>query len=262
MEQVTIRFDNGAEYEEFMGRWSRLAGDEFLRWLAPARGWRWADVGCGNGAFTEMLAERCAPASLHGIDPSAGQLEFARTRPALAATRFHEGVATALPWDDAAFDAAVMALVIFFVPDPVRGVAEMARVVRPGGSVSAYAWDLLGGGFPYAALNQEMDAAGLAPVWPPSAAAANLEALRSLWTGAGLVDIETRVITVQRTFADFDTYWAIARTGPVVAPRLAMLTPEGLAGVRARLATRAQPDAAGRVTFTGRANAVKGRVPG
>ena len=57
-----IRFEDGAAYEEFMGKWSRLAGDAFLRWLDPAPGWRWVDVGCGNGAFTEMLVERCAPA--------------------------------------------------------------------------------------------------------------------------------------------------------------------------------------------------------
>ena len=42
-----------------------------------------------------------------------------------------------------------MPLVIFFVPDPAKGVAEMARVVRPGGIVAAYAWDMAGGGFPY-----------------------------------------------------------------------------------------------------------------
>ena len=37
---------------------------------------------------------------------------------------------------------------IFFVPDPTKGVAEMARVVRPGGTVAAYAWDIEGGGAP------------------------------------------------------------------------------------------------------------------
>ena len=65
-----IRFDDGAAYERYMGKWSQLAGEAFLDWLAPAPGLRWLDVGCGNGAFTEMLAERCAPASVKGIDPS------------------------------------------------------------------------------------------------------------------------------------------------------------------------------------------------
>ena len=65
-----IRFDDGAAYERYMGEWSRLAGETFLDWLAPKPGLRWLDVGCGNGAFTEMLVGRCAPASVQGVDPS------------------------------------------------------------------------------------------------------------------------------------------------------------------------------------------------
>ena len=64
-----IRFTNGAAYERYMGTWSQLAGETFLDWLAPEPGLRWLDVGCGNGAFTEMLVERCAPLSVQGIDP-------------------------------------------------------------------------------------------------------------------------------------------------------------------------------------------------
>ena len=78
MSAIQIRFDNGAAYEDYMGKWSQLAGARFIDWLAPATGARWLDVGCGNGAFTEMLATRCAPAALHGIDPSVEQLAFAR----------------------------------------------------------------------------------------------------------------------------------------------------------------------------------------
>ena len=78
-----IRFDDGAAYERFMGKWSQLASETFLDWLAPEPGLRWLDVGCGNGAFTEMLVERCAPVSVQGIDPCEAQLAFARTRPAV-----------------------------------------------------------------------------------------------------------------------------------------------------------------------------------
>ena len=128
-----IRFTNGAAYERYMGVWSRLAGETFLAWLAPATRLRWLDVGCGNGAFTEMLFERCAPASAEGIDPSGEQLAFARERLASQAAAFRSGDAMALPYGQDSFDAAVMPLVIFFVPEPSRGVAEMARVVHPGG---------------------------------------------------------------------------------------------------------------------------------
>ena len=80
-------------------------------------------------------------------------------------------IAMALPFADASFDIATMALVIFFVPDPPKGVAEMNRVVRPGGIVASYGWELLDGGFPYAALQEEMQAIGLQPMMPPSAEA-------------------------------------------------------------------------------------------
>jgi ubiquinone/menaquinone biosynthesis C-methylase UbiE len=133
MTDPQIRFDDGAAYERIMGIWSQLAGEQFLDWLAPAGGQRWIDVGCGNGAFTELIVQRCAPAGVDGVDPSDGQLAFARTRPASRIAKFRQGDAMTLPYDDKSFDVAVMALVIFFVPDPTKGVAEMVRVVRPGG---------------------------------------------------------------------------------------------------------------------------------
>jgi SAM-dependent methyltransferase len=255
-----IRFDDGAAYEEFMGVWSQLAGDTFLTWLAPSAGARWVDVGCGNGAFTEMLVERCAPRHVCGIDPSQAQLDFARTRLPGASASFQVGDAMALPFPDEAFDAAVMALVIFFVPEPESGVAEMARVVRPGGSVSAYAWDILGGGFPFAALQEEMAALGSPAVWPPSVEAARLDAMQALWKGAGLVDIETREIAVQRSFSDFETWWRIAQSGPRVAPRIAAMTADDVATLRDRLRARLPVGADRRITYAASANAVKGRV--
>ena len=79
MAERQIRFDDGAAYERMMGNWSRLAGNIFLDWLAPRSGLRWIDIGCGNGAFTELLIERCAPAEVQGIDPSEGAARL-RTR--------------------------------------------------------------------------------------------------------------------------------------------------------------------------------------
>ncbi len=262
MDETQIRFDDGAAYEDFMGVWSRLAGDAFLRWLVPPAGWRWLDVGCGNGAFTEMLVQRCAPADVHGIDPSEGQLGFARTRPATRSATFQRGDAMALPYADARFDAAVMALVIFFVPDPVKGVAEMARVVRPGGSVSAYSWDMFGGGFPYAAILEEMAALGTPFLLPPSAEASRIDATRGLWAGAGLVAVETHEISVERTFEDFDAFWRIARTGPRIAPSLATMAPGQPDLLRERVRARLSPDADGRITYRARAHAIRGTVPG
>jgi SAM-dependent methyltransferase len=244
-----------------MGKWSQLAGEVFLKWLAPAAQLRWCDVGCGNGAFTEMLVERSAPTTVQGIDPSPEQIDFARQRLASDTVRFDIGDAMALPYADDAFDAAVMALVIFFVPDPARSIAEMARVVVPGGSVSAYAWDILGGGFPFDALQEEMSRFGPAPIWPPSVEASRIDAMRALWSGAGLEQIETTVIAVERTFTDFEAFWQIALTGPRLAPRLEAMSPDDLALLRERMRLRLGADADGRLTCSARAIAIKGRRP-
>ena len=255
-----IRFEDGAAYERYMGKWSQLAGDTFLVWLDPKPGVRWLDVGCGNGAFTEMIVERCAPASVHGIDPSEGQLAYARSRPALRDAQLHQGDAMALPFPDDAFDVAVMPLVIFFVSDPAKGVAEMARVVCAGGVVAAYAWDMAGGAFPYAVLLEELRELGVDVPVPPSNDASRLEAMRELWAGAGLDAIDTCVITVQRTFADFDDYWATIHGSPSASSRLAAMTSEQHALLESRLRVRLPADASGRITYSARANAVKGRV--
>lgn len=256
-----IRFEDGAAYERYMGKWSRLAGDTFLDWLDPKPGLRWLDVGCGNGAFTEMLAERCAPASVHGIDPSEAQLAYARARPALQNAQFQQGDAMTLPFPNEAFDAAVMPLVIFFVPGPARGVAEMARVVCAGGLVAAYAWDMVGSGFPYVVLLDELRGLGVEVPVPPSNDASRLEVLRDLWAGAGLEAIQTRVITVQRTFPDFEDYWTTIHGSPSASSRLANMSSGDRAFLESRLRARLPADAAGRINYSARANAVRGRVP-
>ena len=260
MAEHHIRFDDGAAYERAMGRWSQLAGAIFLDWLAPPAGLRWLDVGCGNGAFTELLVERCAPTMVYGIDPSEGQLAFARTRAAARVAHFRQGDAIAPPFPDDTFDVAVMALVIFFVPDPVQGVAEMVRVVCPGGTVAAYAWDLLGGGLPWDAVQVEMRALGVTPLLPPSVGASQRDAMQDLWMGAGLEAVETREITVQRTFADFDDLWTTIQLVASLGPTIAAMAADDVERLKTRLRARLPADATGRITYSARANAVKGRV--
>ena len=254
------RFQDGAAYERMMGVWSRLAGEVFLDWLAPRPGLRWIDVGCGSGAFTELLFERCAAADVQGVDPSDGQLRFARTRAGARKATFRQGDAMALPFADDSFDAAAMALVLFFVPNPAKGVAEMTRVVRPGGLISSYSWDMLGGGFPMEPILVELRAMGVTHPPPPSAAASRMEALRELWMGAGLDAIETREITVQRTFTDFDEFWT-ASMGSNIGRTVAGMNVGDAERLKARVRSQQLTDAVGHITFSARANAIKGRVP-
>jgi ubiquinone/menaquinone biosynthesis C-methylase UbiE len=254
----SIQFNDGAAYERFMGKWSALAGVTFLDWLAPQAGLRWLDVGCGNGAFTELLIDRCNPSSVVGVDPSEGQLAHARQRFPSGTVEFHQGDAMALPFADAGFDTAVMPLVIFFVPQPELGVAEMARVVRPGGVVAAYAWDMAGGGFPYAVLLKEMRARDLFVPEPPSADASRLDRLRELWAGARLEQVETRSIAVERTFADFNDYWETVLGSPSAGKTLAGLSPAALQDLKSAIRDQLTSDASGRIICSATANAVRG----
>jgi SAM-dependent methyltransferase len=261
MVEQKIVFNDGEAYEQSMGVWSRLAGEVFLDWLAPPPDLRWIDVGCGSGAFTALLVQRCAPAEALGIDPSEAQLAFARARPTGRAAEFLQGDAMALPVASDRFDAAVMALVIFFVPDPAKGVAEMARVVRPGGIVASYAWDILGGGFPFHPVGAEMRAMGFTPPLPPNVGASRIEALHDLWTGAGIETVETREITVQRTFANFEDVWTTTTKAASLSATLASMTPDDVGQLKARVRARLPANATGRIAYSARANAVKGRIP-
>lgn len=257
----TIDFKNGADYDLYMGKWSRLVGHIFLEWLHLRPRLRWLDVGCGSGAFTEIIVERCAPVSVQGIDPSEEQLAFARKRSPLKVAEFRQANAIALPFQDNAFDVAVMPLVIPFVLDPAKGVEEMARVVCPEGTIAAYIWDMFGGGFPYEALQGEMRAMGVPVPVPPSNAVAKIDALRELWVGAGLKNVATREINVKRTFADFDDYWTTILGGPSVGPGLAAMGSKDLGVLQARMRARTLSDGAGRITLSARAIAVKGERP-
>ncbi len=147
-----------------------------------------------------------------------------------------------------------MALAIFFIPDPAKGVAEMMRVVCPGGTIATYVWDTFGGGFPLEPIQAEMRAMGLTPILPPSAGASRMETLRALWTEAGLEAVETREITVQRTFSDFDDFWATSLLAASIRPIVSAMASNDFELLKTRVRARLPADA------TGRANAVKGRV--
>jgi SAM-dependent methyltransferase len=261
MADDTIRFDDGASYELMMGRWSMLVGERFLDWIKVPNGARWLDIGCGNGAFTELIVARCGPSDVQAFDPSAGQLAYARNRlPPGAPVTWIESDAMRLPVADAQADAAVMALVLFFVPEPAAGVEEMCRAVRSGGVVAAYHWDILGGGFPLADIGAEMLKLGTPPRMPPSVEASTIEASTALWQQAGLEQVRTCQITVQRRFDSFDEYWNSAATSNTLRPMFDALPADRRELLEANVRHRLQ-SGDGALTLSARANAVSGIKP-
>jgi SAM-dependent methyltransferase len=260
--EPAILFSDGKAYERLMGRWSKLAGAQFLDWLDAPKNLRWIDIGCGNGAFTEVLIARGSPASVTGIDPSDGQLAYARTRPGTKTAQFQLADGQALPFGDNSFEAASMALVISFIPDPPKAAREMARVVKPGGTVATYMWDFLGGGFPLAPVAAAMKSLGLAPGARPNVEASRLDDMRAIWEQAGLTAIETQVIRIEVAYSDFTDFWESnsAPVGPA-GTAIAALSPQAREQLKGRLREQLPIGADGRIAYEAFANAVKGRVP-
>lgn len=261
-EQPQSMFSDGAAYERLMGRWSKKAGETFIAWLRAGNGLRWLDVGCGNGAFTEEIVNRCAPAAVTGIDPSEGQIAYARTRPGTRSVEFHVGDSQALPFADGSFDMATMALVIAFVPDPAKGVAELARAILPGGMAAAYMWDLPALGVPLGPIYKTLRDMGMSPPQPPSAESSRLDAMQDLWRGAGLESVETTIIRVTVHFDNFDDFWHSNTLPAGPHSKFVNALPDASRDeLRRRLREDLPTAADGSISYESVANAVKGRKP-
>ncbi len=236
---VTDTWSDGARYERYVGRWSRLVARELLAWLAPAPGQRWLDVGCGAGAITQTILSLAEPRAVIGVDRSEGFIAHARAATPDRRASFMLGDAQALPVESGAYDVVVSGLVLNFVPDPARAVAEMARAARPEGTVAVYVWDYAGQMqfmrfFWDAAIAvdpkaRDLDEGPRFPVCHP-------EALEGLFSAAGLRDVTTRPIDIPTVFRDFDDYWSPFLGGQGSAPSyLASLDEEPRAAIRERL---------------------------
>src|SRR6185436_17963902 len=104
MTETRVAFDDGDAYDRYMCRWSRAVGEKFLAWLDPPPQRRWLDVGCGTGAFTELVLAQAAPAQIVGIDPSPAQVEHAKRKVTAPQVEFRVGGASDLPFGNGEFD--------------------------------------------------------------------------------------------------------------------------------------------------------------
>jgi len=252
-----MSFDvSGNAYDRFMGRYSRELAPAFADLARVEAGQRVLDVGCGSGVLTEELAGRLGADHVAGADPSP-LLEACADR--VPGADLKRAGAEQLPWPDDSFDAALAQLVVHFMDDVEGGIAEMARVTRPGGVVAACTWDFSGGmkllGTFWAS------AKALDPGAESESSAFDGARLEALWRGAGLGDVHVDALVVSSRYEDFDELWDtfLLGVGPA-GQHLAAQPPERQSAIRAEYFSRLS-EPAGPFDLDARAWAVRGRVP-
>lgn len=251
----------GASYEPYIGRWSRLVAREFLPWLDVAGGRRWLDVGCGTGALSQTIIDVAAPAAVTGVDHSEGFVAFAREHVRDARVRFEVGDAQDLAVETGTYDVAVSGLMLNLVPRPDRAAEEMTRAVRPGGVVAVYVWDYAGR---MDLLRQFWNAAtALDPATldeGPRFSICHPDRLAEVFGAASLRDIQVRPLDIQMHFRDFDDFWLPFLGGQGPAPAYTMsLSEERRAALRERIRAGLPFAADGSIPLGARAWAVRGR---
>ena len=254
-------FSDGQAYEKQMGRWSRLVGDQFIKWISVPADKDWIDVGCGTGAFTEEIVEKCHPASVAGLDPSPAQIEFARNRPGLVKADLNVGDALTLPYSQDSFDVGVMALVIAFIPEAAKALAELVRVVRPGAVVATYMWEFPDG-VPMTPLLRAFAMLDRPAPLPPNTEASKASVLERLWKDAGLDNVATTTFHIEVSFADFEDFWqTVTLPANPLSKMIQSLSEDFKTALKE--ATRSQLPVRddGRIVYGCFANAVKGTKP-
>jgi ubiquinone/menaquinone biosynthesis C-methylase UbiE len=255
----------GDRYEAYMGRWSRRIAPLFLDWLGAGAHLDWLDVGCGTGALSAAILARCKPRSLLSIDPSEGFVAMARAAIPDRRAEFAVGDAQALALQTASRDVVVSALMLNFVPDRHKALAEMKRVARPGGTVGLYVWDYPGRGveFMRAFWNAAaaLDPAALDLAEDKRFPFCTPDGLQELMAGAGLARVDCRQIEVPTVFADFEDYWRPFTLGTGPAPGYcASLDPEARSRLREKLDGSLPRREDGSIALEARAWAVKAAV--
>lgn len=256
---------DGDAYDAYMGRWSRRVAPLFLDWLAIPPQAEWLEVGCGTGALSAAIVDRCNPKHLVAVEPSAGFIAMARANVPDERVEFRVGDAQSLDLETASRDAIVSGLVLNFVPDKARALSEMKRVAREGAAVGFYVWDYAGGGLGFLRWFWQV-----ATAIDPGAAEltedrrfpfATMSGLTALATDAGLSTVECIPLDVATVFKDFDDYWMPFTLGTGPAPGYCRsLAPAARERLKQGLRDSLPNDSSGGIPLSARAWAVKSRV--
>jgi len=245
-----------------MGRWSRQIAPRFLDWLDAPDGRDWLEVGCGTGALSAAILAQCRPKSLISIDASEGFIAKARATLPDPRAEFHVGDAQNLAAESGSRDVVVSALVLNFVPDRDKAVAEMKRVARDGATVGFYVWDYPGGGveFMRAFWNAAtaLDPNALDLTEDRRFPFCTRDGLVELAERAGLAAVRCTAIEMPTVFKDFDDYWRPFTLGAGPAPGYCMnLDSESRQRLKEKLYGSLPRGADGSIPLKARAWAIK-----
>jgi len=190
-------------YDSFMGRYSVQLGPQMADFAGVEAGQSVVDVGCGPGALTAELVKRGAEVA--AVDPSPQFVAAAQER--YPAVDVRQAAAESLPFADDEFDAALAQLVVHFMAEPVRGIAEMARVTRPGGVVAASVWDMVGGAAPISPFWRAARELNPNVEGESNRAGAGEGQLSVLFEQAGLREVGEKALTVNVEHPTFEEWW-------------------------------------------------------
>ena len=208
---------NAAGYEQLMGRWSQKLAPLFIDFAGIADGEKIIDVGCGTGSLTFALVRAADLAEIAAIDYSPVFVEEVVRRNTNARINVRQADACALPFESGTFDRALALLVLHFVPEAGKAIAEMRRVVRSGGIVAAAVWVHLGGMPGMRMMVDTVAALGeggrqlrshycFQPMMQPGE-------MRQTFIDQGLADIAENQLMIRMDYQSFDDYWAPIAAG-------------------------------------------------
>jgi len=258
---------DGEGYERLMGRWSRLLALPFLDFTGTADGDRILDVGCGTGHLAFAVARRTGAGEVRGVDLAQPYIEHARHHNEDARIAFEVADACALPYAAQSFDRVLSLLVLHFVPEPGKAIAEMRRVAKPGAVVAAAVWDVRGG---WVSNRMFFDTAAMLDPEAGARRARNYTRpmtrpgeLAKAWREAGFKGVEETTLTIRMEFTSFADYWGPyeGKDGPG-AEYVATLEADARSRLREAVqAAYLDGEADGARSYAALAWAVKGRAP-
>jgi SAM-dependent methyltransferase len=240
---------------------TRGAAPALLTAAGVGAGTRLLDVATGPGVVAALALP--LGAAVTAVDQSAAMVGLARA--ALPEVRVLQAPVEQLPFAPASFDAVTAGFLLNHLARPGAGVAEMTRVLGPGGRLAACVWDLpeanpaLGLFGPVAACS---GAAAASVPGPDSALLADDGALRGLLHGAGLVEVQVVRVGWQVEVDPGEWFDAVAAATPRTGAALARVSAAERAELRARYVERARadhPGPSGRVVLPASAVVGSGR---